>query len=220
MLPVTIKDTIPKLHRDSLGSSGNAFVNKFDSILTSLKSDIKRLGHLRNLEKIEPALINELGFLLAAGFKQTDTIQLKRQKLETAVRTHKIRGRFSVHVKILIDNITGLDAVIIKSIGTDDWIMTGDGTTPASFFWGTMGGDGIDNNLGLALIGAGTEIEIQGNIFINAHDGITVSTLTTAQVDQIVSELKDDIAPPYFVVHIGFINSIGIFEDYPGGVIQ
>lgn len=220
MLPSTIQDTIPKLHKDNLGSSGNAFVNKFDSILSDLKNDVKRFSFLRNLEKIEPEFIDELNFLLAAGFKQTDTIQLKRQKLESAIRTHKKRGRWSVHVKILIDNITGLDAVLLKAIGNDDWIMTGDGTTPASFFWGTMGGDGIDDDLGLALVGAGTEIEFQGNIFINAHDGITVATLTTEQVDQIVNDLKDDIAPAYFVVHIGFVNTDGVFEDYPGGVIQ
>ena len=120
----------------------------------------------------------------------------------------------------MIDNITGLDAVLLKVVGNDDWIITGDGLTPSTFFWGTMGADGIDDELGLSLVGEGTEIEIQGNIFINAHDGITVATLTAAQVDQIVSELENEVAPAYFIINIGYIDTTGAFVTYAGGIIK
>ena len=104
--------------------------------------------------------------------------------------------------------------------GEDDWILVGDGLTPAAFYWAALGVDNIDLDLGIALIGEGTEVEVAGNIFINAHDGITVATLTADQVTQIVQELQDDVVPAYYIVNIGYVNTSGQFIIYSGGIIS
>jgi hypothetical protein len=96
--------------------------------------------------------------------------------------------------------------------------MLGNNDDPP-YYWGTMGVDGIDDLLGLAIIGDGTEVEIVGNIYIDCHYGIFVSTLTAAQIIQIVDDMAIDIVPAYMRVYLGYIDATGAFINYAGGTI-
>lgn len=111
-------------------------------------------------------------------------------------------------------------ARIFRSYDQDDWILVGDGLTPAAFYWAALGADGVDDMLGIALIGKGDEIEVAGNIYIDCHKGVLVSTLTAAQIAQIVTELESDVAPAYMRIILGYINATGAFIEYANGRIE
>ncbi len=218
MLPIPFLKYIPKLFRgDAVMQS---LATKVDTNLNAWKKDVIDINRLQRVDEAPSAFVVQLGYLLNANIQPFDSDLQRRKKTRDAISTHKIRGTWIADVKIRIDNITGLDAVIFRSFDGDDWILTGDGLTPPAFYWASMGADGIDDRLGIALIGEGTEVEVAGNIYINVHDGINVATLTSDQVTQIVQEIEDDVVPAYYRVNIGYIDVTGAFIIYPGGNIQ
>lgn len=209
MLPRPFEKFIPKFFKRD--EKLTAFADKMDELLESFKSDTLGLNDIINPFKIPSILIEELGYYLNAGLKQTDTDRQKRIKVATAVQGHKRRSTFKFDAKPKIDAIAGGDSQVIKSTDSDDWIMGGDGVTiPTAFYWASMGSDGIDSDLGISLIGEGTEIEIAGNIYINVDN----SSLTVNEIQQIVDELEDDIAPAYYRIFIGYLDLSGAFIVY------
>lgn len=218
MLPIPFINFIPKIFKDDLRST--TLANKVDTHLNAWKKDVLDINRLQRADEAPAEFLPWLGNLLSANLQDFDSERIKRRKIRDAVSTHKIRGTWDADAKIRIDNITGLDAQIFTAAGQDDWILVGDGLTPTEFYWAALGSDGIDDNLGISLIGEGTEIEVAGNIFIDAHQGINVSTLTPDQINQIVQELKDDVVPAYYRVYIGYVNVSGQFVIYSGGTIE
>lgn len=208
MLPIPFEKYIPKFFErdDKL----EAFADKMDELMSSFKTDTLGLNDFIDSVKIKSGLLTELDFLLNAGVNQTDSDRIKRQKIAKAVQGHKKRGTWKDDAKPKIDAIAGGDAQIIQSTGNDDWIVPGDGLTPSAFYWATMGTDGVDDDLGIAIIGEGNEIEISGNIYIDVDN----DSLTSDQVDQIVLELEEDIAPAYYRIFIGYVNVSGQFITY------
>lgn len=207
MIPEAIDEYIPKFYKrdDKL----NAYTSKLDSILADLKADTIGLNDLIDPMKIPAELIVELGYLLNAGIKDQDSETERRQKVAGAVSAHKRRGSFNLDAKPKIDLICGGNSVIIRSFDKDDWILVGDGLTPTAYYWAAMGVDGIDDDLGISLIGEGTEIEVAGNIYIDVDN----STLSAA--DQAKLELEmEDIVPAYMYVHFGYLNVSGQFIEY------
>jgi hypothetical protein len=218
MLPLPSINFFPKAFQDD--SKAIALGNKLDSYIALWTADILGIKTVARADMIPGSLIDELGFLLNANIMPTDTEVLKRQKVAHAIERQVIRGTWTDSAKVRIDDITGLNSAIYISALSDDWILCGDGITETSAsYWGTMGCDGIDDALGLALIGDGTEIEIQGNVYINLHVGIFVSTLTNAEILAIVADIGSDIAPAYFRIYLGYENALGQFELYANGTI-
>lgn len=76
---------------------------------------------------------------------------------------------------------------------------------------GAMGNVGF----GIDLIGAGDEIEIAGNIYIDVDNKI----LTESEVEQIKLSLID-VVPSYYRVFLGYFNTSGQFIVYPNGIIN
>ena len=146
----------------------------------------------------------------AVTYATAKTERQRRQAITNAVRDQKNRGLWEANIKIIIDTIAGGDAQIIESGETADWILGGDGgTIPPDSYYATLGIDGIDDRLGIDLLGEGNEIEIIGNIYIDVDN----SALTQEQIDEMVAEITNDIIPAYFIVNLGYI-SAGTFVSY------
>lgn len=208
MLPIPFEKYIPEyFKRDEKLIS---FANKVDYWLESFKVDTLCINDMVDPVKIRNNLLIELGYLLDAGINQLDSDRVKRQKITTAVKGHKKRGTWADDAKPKIDAIAGGDSKIISGVGGDDWILTGDGETPLSYYWAVMGADGIDLEQGISLIGDGAEIEIPGNIFIDVDN----ESLTEEQVNDIVLELENDVVPAYYRVIIGYVDGAGGFNTY------
>ena len=207
MIPEDIDDYIPKFYKRD--TKLNAFTAKLNSILTDLKSDTLGIQTLIDSMRIPAALIKELGYMLNAGIQDQDSEYDRRYKVVNAVAAHKRRGSFNLDAKPKIDLICLGDSVIIRSFDKDDWILVGDGLTPAAYYWAAMGCDGIDGDLGISLIGEGTEIEIWGNIYIDVDN----NALSAADQTKLELEMQD-IVPAYFYVHFGYVNALGQFIEY------
>lgn len=208
MLPTPFDNYAPSFfERDA---KLNAFCDKHDEILTSLKNETLGLNDIIDPVKCPAVILPYLGQFLNAGLFDQDSDKQKRIKIATAIQSHKKRGSFNFDAKPKIDAIAGGDSAIVKSFSGDDWILVGDGETPTAYYWSTMGYDGIDTDYGLSLIGEGDEVEIAGNIYIDVDN----NSLTADEIDQIVLELETDIAPAYFQVFIGYIDVGGNFVVY------
>lgn len=95
------------------------------------------------------------------------------------------------------------------TIGTDNI-----GDYGADLMGSQVGATG-DTQLGIDLIGAGDEIEIAGNIYIDVDNKI----LMDSEIEQIKLSL-DDIVPSYYRVYLGYFNNDGQFIIYSNGIIN
>lgn len=214
MLPETVKDYFPDIYVEKDEDSMNALVSVMDQLISDIEEDIREIGYSRDPVRANALVLDELGYWLSANINDFNSEMVKRKKIQDAIRTHKLRSTWETDAKLKIDNYVGGDSKIIISVGTDDWILVGDGSTPTDYYWAAMGADGIDDGLGISLIGDGTEIEIKGNIYIDVDD----STLTADQVEELKQEL-DDTIPAYYRIFLGYI-SAGQFITYANGIIN
>jgi phage tail-like protein len=186
-----------------------ALTDYLDSLLLSIHNDIIGLNYLLDPVRCPEQLIIYLGQYLNAGIKQSDTEAQKRYKCAKAVETHKKRGSWEEDAKIKVDIICGGDSSIIRSFDLDDWILVGDGLTPSAYYWAALGCDGIDDDLGISLIGSGYEIEVAGNIFIDVdNNSLSAGDQASLQEDMI------DVVPGYCYVHFGYVDGSGDFIEY------
>ena len=206
MIPSSIDQFIPRFYKrdDKL----TAYTTKLDEIIAYLKADTIGLNDLIDPMKIPATLIVELGYLLNAGIKDQDSETDRRYKVVNAVAAHKRRGSFNLDAKPKIDLVCGGDCSIIRSFDKDDWILVGDGLTPTAYYWAAMGCDGIDDDLGISLIGEGTEIEVAFNVYIDVDNAVL------SAADQARLELEmEDIAPAYMYIHFGYLTGT-VFTEY------
>lgn len=207
LLPIPFEQYIPKgFKRDA---KVLAFADHVDSVLTEILTETKNLNQMYDPVVTKEVLLDLLGEYIAAGIKNNDSEALKRSKIYNAVATHKKRGTFNDDMKIKIDAIAGGDSQIFRSFEQDDWIITGDGTTPTAYYWAALGSDGIDDGLGISIIGSGFEIEVAGNIYIDVDN----AALTADEQESIRLDLLDSV-PHYMYTHIGYIGGTGAFIEY------
>lgn len=207
MTPDTIEKYIPKIYER--GDSLLAFVSKIDSIVEDIKADIVNMSNFKIPEIMPSFMLDDVGEYLQAGINQHNDDRTKRQKISIAVLGHKRRGSFNYDAKPKIDIIAGGNSQIFRSFDKDDWILVGDGLSPSAYYWSALGVDGVDDELGISLIGEGTEIEVAGNIYIDVDN----STLTLSEQEALRLTLQD-IIPAYFYVHIGYLDGVGVFVEY------
>lgn len=218
IIPSDIIDHFPKLYRDNPDAGITALKGKINSIFLAINTDIDTINTFKDVIACPAQFLVEIGLMLNAGINYMDSEIIKRRKILSAIESHKKRGTWEDDAKLRIDAITGYDARITTSVDSSDWIMLG-GSDDPDYYWGTMGVDGIDNSLGLDLIGVGTEIVISGNIYIDCHYGILTSTLTAEQIAQIVMELEFDVVPAYMRIYLGYYDAVGAFNVYADGII-
>lgn len=219
MLPISFKKFIPKIfHKDP---KSDILGNKIDGDLVIWRKDVLDILRLNRADEIESRFLPELNILLNAGFKDYDDDRQKRKKIFNAVQGHRFRGTFNLDVKQRLDLITEkssriLDDTDVEIFGQDDWIMLTDGGA-ADFqvgtkYWGAMGVDGIDDDLGIALSG-GDEVWVKVNVYIDLHEGFDTAILSQEIIDKCVLELAD-VAPAYFFVFLGYVDSSDNFQEY------
>lgn len=218
LLPIPSINFFPSGY-DKTDPKLTALSDKIDSIFTAIENETFQLAWLKQPEKCPAKYLDELGYMYNAGLLQSDSDRTKRQKISSAIASHKIRGSWVNHAKIIIDAITGYSAVIFRGADADDFILCGDGVLEAGTDWAILGGDGT-SPYGFSLIGSGSEVEIPGNIYINLHPGIYTAVLSSDQIAQIVLNIAMDIVPAYMIVYLGYLDSTGSFIVYSGGTIS
>jgi hypothetical protein len=218
MLPTPFIKYIPKLFRDNATAETTALCDKADTNIEAWLTDAINLQYLLDVERCPNNFLFSLGDYFAAGLKSQDSDRTKRQKIYKAIVTHKYRSTWVYSCKLIIDTITGYDAHIVYATDSDDWILCGDGVMEVGTSWALLY-DGSIDPWGMSLIGDGTEIEVQGNIYIDCHYGVIGSTLTAAQIANIVAQISTDIVPAYMRIYLGYIDAGGIFVTYAGGTI-
>ena len=219
-LPIPFIKFIPKIFKEDVKAI--ALSNRVDTHLAEWEKDVLSVAQLYRPDETREIILSELDYCIEAGVRNDDSEVIKRKKIESAIASHKIRGTWELSAKILIDNITGLDAQFYDETLEDDAILCGDGIVPydSAAYWFALGCDGLDDGLGVRLLTDGTEVMLAGVLYIDCHYGIHVSTLTAAQIAKIVDELRTEIVPAYYKVYLGYIDAVGDWQYYAGGEIS
>lgn len=178
MLPIPYEEHIPALLKRSLSSDsgGTAYVNKVDALLTEWRKEVILLAYLKSPEKCPSTFLDELGYYLSASITSFDTERQKRSKIQTAIERHKRRGSWTRDAKGIVDAICGNDSQLVKDYFGAQWILWASESTDPADYTTTMGNDGIDDNLGIDLIGTWTECVIEGIICIDCDTPVELST--------------------------------------------
>lgn len=167
MIPNDLKKLTPKVLQDNMDDSGQALIDLLNNYMSTWKSETLGIQDFKISEKCPNEFLDELGYYLAAGIFNTDTETEKRKKIYYAVKRHKFRTTWNDDVKGRIKDITGITPYLIQIRDEDDYIFTGDGLTPAGYYWSTFGVDGIDDDLGCLFSGSAYEVEIAGVVWID-----------------------------------------------------
>lgn len=216
-----------------------AFADKMDEIIDSTYQEIIDLSTFIDPVRMPSLILNDMGDYLNAGILNTDTERTKRQKISIAIQSHKLRGTWKYDVKPTIDSIIGDDAQLFGSSGdSSDFIVLGQESDDPDFYWGTIGIDGIDNELGLDVVGEGNELVLAGIFLIDVgigdnsleekitSDGETkvttdneIKVVYTVDVEALKVALEDKI-PDYFRVFLGYTDNSGDFIFFENGQIN
>lgn len=204
MLPIPARQYIPKAYRDT--PALQALAAKMDVFFEQLQVDATESGQFLNIDRVPAVALNALGNMLEAGLLRSDTERTKRQKIASAVESHKNRGTWKFDVKPKVDIVAGGDATLTAGVGSEAWVIVGDGRTPASYDWALIGGDGV-NEWGLGLLGNSLEPEVLGNVYIDVDD----PGITEAQLDDIELTIADSI-PAYFTIFLTWKGYAEVFD--------
>jgi hypothetical protein len=166
MLERDFKDYFPKLLVENIDPSGQALIDYINTTIPLWKNEIIEMHYLKVPYRMPAKFIDGVGEYLEADLLPIDTERQKRQKLTTAVQRHKNRGLWEDDIKIIIDNITGKDSSLVDDIILADAILYGDGSEDETLYYMTLGGDGIDDELGIDLSGD-IENNIPGIVYID-----------------------------------------------------
>jgi len=225
LLPMPFADFMPQILKNDSNPIGTIYTNKLDSMYGQLEGEIIEMQYFKTAWRCKSDFLDELGYFLAADLKNGDSELTKRKKISNAIMTHTKRSLWD-STKAILDAITGYDARIISNTlaTSDDSIemgYTSDETLngSAASYMSTEGTNGTDANLGTWEVGAGSEIVIPGNIYINLHYGITTAILSAAQITQIKDAITLDIVAAYFIVYLGYLDGTSSFILYSGGTI-
>lgn len=213
MIPVPFLKRIPKLFQTD--SKAINMATKIDANLLTWKQETTTIEWIRRCDQCPAVLLDELGALLNAGLKNEDGDATKRKKVCEAILNHKNRGTWDDDAKLRIQAITGIEPELFNNVDNDDWIWLGKEADDPDRYWATWGTDGVDDDLGIWVVGDFTEYVISGNIYID----LKTSTLTAEEIEQIKNELSTDVVPAYYVIYLGYIAG-GVFVVYANGIID
>lgn len=218
ILPIPFESHVPVLLKDNLANdaAGTALVNKADDHIQEWADDSLELYYLKWPERCPSSLIPILGAYLAAGINAEDTDRERRKKIYNAIESHKNRSLWDTNAKGIIDAIAGGNSALVQTYFEAGWILYAGESSDPSDYATTLGEDGVDGDLGIDLIGTWDETDIAGVVWIDVDN----DSLTTAEVKRIVNSMKTDVAPAYFKVVLGYIDSIsGFFTPYVNGTM-
>lgn len=201
MLALPFEKYIPKVLQENMDAYGQALVDYMNDLLEIIKEETIGLKYFYTIELVSENFLKTIGTQLTADILDDDTDRQKRVKILYGMKNRKFRSTWQDDAKIRIDNITGLDSVLLTSPGLDDFIICGDGLCPSAYYWSAVGVDGIDDDLGISIVGEGDEIEVLGNIYIDIGGLISAAIIT-----QVIENIKT-IVPAYFRIILGYISA-------------
>jgi hypothetical protein len=190
-----------------------ALAAAIDAAVGGVQSDLVELQYIYVPERTPAQLLDDLGAMMAAGMKATDSVVTKRRKLATAVQGHKRRSTWLYSLKPAIDAVTGFSSSIYMDLFSNWPVRVGDAERLLSGYPWYLRGDGAAYG-GTVRVGSGLEAIVAGNVYVD----VGTSGLTAEQVAQVVAQVKDDIVPAYFRVFLGYTTA-GAFTQYAGGQI-
>ena len=214
MIPSDIIKHFPKIYQDKGEASMTALASALNTQISGLTDDVFGIGLILNPIRCPSVILDELGYMFAAGILPFDSEDTKRKKIYYAVQNHRNRTLFNDDVKIIIDTYVGGDCSLFSTVGYDDWICCGKGDEPAGYYWAGCGGKDASLGYGILMYGKGTEPGIKGNIYIDVDS----STLTATEVEEIKTALIDHVAA-YFRYFLGYVTA-GVFTTYANGIIN
>ena len=209
MLPLSFKNYVPELlkRKVDFDDGAIALINKIDEHLEEWKKELIDFRYLSSPERATERILNEFGYMLSADLWDFDSKTVKMQKVETATQRNAYHGVWENSIKLIIDYFCGGDSSIIEDYYTGDWIIWGQESSDPSDYTGTMGTDGLDDDLGLDLAGYGEYGA--GVIRIDVDN----NALTASEVNQLVEILDSTYTPAYMKVIIGYMSG-SMFVEY------
>lgn len=260
MITKDLRRYFPRINLDNIDDGWEALIAVTESVWGDIVDDIREFETIYDILMSPELVTGELSYMFNADIQATDTERQKKDKIKNATLYHKNRGLWTENVKLIIDNITGGDSQLLRSIDSGDWVIYGgESSEDPTKYWGTMGTDEVntseyifptnsdflfsdgvldinndgtfgtdglgdygqdvmgspagassgDPNLGLDIIGDGTEIEIPGNIYIDIGYGVDQE-----EIDKIIAEFERNLDFAYLVIYLGYVNEFGQFIEY------
>lgn len=211
MLPIPSIDYIPKIYRDESNSVVIAFTTILDNLLEEIRTELINYTRLYDISSVDSSYLDVLGDMFNAGFIPSDTETIKRRKLRDAIETHKYASTWEFDIREKVNDIAGGNAVIIDRLTNADWVLFGGSESAAitAYYWGTMGVDGVDDELGLNLIGGYDQIEVAGNIYIDVDNNSL-----SADDQELIRIAVENAMPVYYRVYFGYIDTNDLFVEY------
>lgn len=120
LLPIPTIEHIPPYDR------AEALCNKMDSIFLGIQKDIISLKNILDPFACPSGVLNAFARFLNANCKETDSEDIKRHRIWSAIEDNKLFGTWQ-QIKRTVDSICGGDSQIVFSVPDDIWILCGDG---------------------------------------------------------------------------------------------
>jgi hypothetical protein len=204
MLPLPFEDYIPQILRENMDAYGQALCDYINNIMPIVKKETVDLRYFYTIELIPAKFLDVIGKQLTADIRKEDTEKQKRIKILYAMPNRAKRSLWELDIKPTIDSITGLSAsLVLPSTVYDDAIICGDGTEPLASYWFALGCDGVDDELGVILVGAGDEIQVSGNVYIDVGGYVT-----PAIVSQIIANISTRVPAYYRIILVYFLAGV------------
>ena len=154
LLPIPTINHIPPYDR------AEPLCDKMDKIFSEVQEEIIGLKHVADPFACKSAVLDTFGRMVDANMRKTDSEDIKRHRIYSAIEDNKLFGTWS-RVKGLIDSICGGDSKLVFQEPDDAWVLMGDKQTQ-ELGKSTWAGLGLDeqtaetNMYGIALDGVPT----------------------------------------------------------------
>lgn len=154
LLPLPTIDHIPPYDR------AEPLCDKMDKIFSEVQEEIIGLKHITDPFACKSAVLDTFGRMMDANMRKTDSEDIKRHRIYSAIEDNKLFGTWS-RIKGLIDSVCGGDSKLVFQEPDDAWVLMGDRQTQ-ELGKSTWAGLGLDeqtaetNMYGIALDGVPT----------------------------------------------------------------
>lgn len=209
LLPIPSAKYIPQYDRSQ------PLTDKIDEIFSKIMNEIINLKHVFDPFACDAKFLEVFGHMLNSFSEKTDTENIKRQRIWSAIQDNKLFGTWVI-VKEHIDEICKGDAELVFQTPDDIWLLSGDGDMTDRIVkptWAVMGLDEQSAQLdiyGIALEGVPI-IWQKGMYYINVdNDHLTQDEIdllyktlvvsTPVGMTIIVGYLVGTNVEPYFVL--------------------
>ena len=119
LLPIPTIDHIPPYDR------AEHLCNKMDKVFSEIQEEIIGLKHIADPFACKSAVLDTFGHMVDANMHKTDSEDIKRHRIYSAIEDNKLFGTWS-RVKGLIDSICHGDSKLVFQEPDDAWMLMGD----------------------------------------------------------------------------------------------